>query len=112
MPTLPTVKCPRCRATAEYQITIEMLDPPVGKIDIGYCIACTCLFEHIRETGTDYESTSWPPVCRTCRQPVSFVDVSGPESDQVARFQCRDHAQERWDWHRPTGSWTRLATDG
>ena len=47
MPHCP-VKCPRCRGAAEYQITIEMIDPPVGKIDIGYCAACACLFEHIR----------------------------------------------------------------
>jgi hypothetical protein len=108
MPTLPTVKCPRCRGTSEYQTTIEMLDPPVGKIDIGYCAACTCLFEHIRETGTAYESTAWLPVCRTCRQPVSFAAVSGPESDQIVQYECRDHKAERWEWHRPTDRWTRV----
>jgi hypothetical protein len=85
-----------------------MIDPPVGKIDIGYCSACTCLFEHVRETGTGYESTSWLPVCRTCRQPVSFAAVTGRESDQTVRYQCREHADEQWDWHRSIDSWTRV----
>jgi len=108
MPTLPSVKCPRCRSAAEYQTTVEMLEPPVGKIDIGYCAGCTCLFEQVRQTGTAYESTSWPPVCRTCRQPVSFASVSGSESDQVVRYQCREHQDDRWDWHRAADTWTRV----
>jgi hypothetical protein len=85
-----------------------MADLPVGKIDIGYCTRCACLFEHVRETGTSYESTSWPPVCRACRQPVSFAAVRGGESDPTARYQCRDHPDERWDWHRSTDAWTRI----
>src|SRR3954470_17962690 len=111
MPVLPSVKCPRCRQAAEYQMTVEMLDPPVGKIDVGYCAPCRRLFEHVRETGTAYESTSWPPVCRRCRQPVSFAAVSGPESDQVVRYQCRDHQDEQWSWHRSTDTWNRPPAD-
>ena len=107
MATTPALKCPRCRSAAEYHVTVEMTDLPVGKIDIGYCSACACLFEYLRETGTAYESTSWPPVCRTCRQPVSFVAV-GPESDQIVRYQCRDHPDERWQWHRSADTWTRM----
>src|SRR5262245_28698618 len=107
MPTLPTLTCPRCRRTADYQITVEMFDPPVGKIDIGYCPACTRLFEHIRTTATTYESTSWPPVCRTCRQPVSFVSARGPESAQTVRFACRDHRDEIWEWDAAADTWRR-----
>lgn len=107
MAARPTVNCPRCRAAAEYHATIEMLDPPVGKIDIGYCAACAGLFEHIRQTGTSYESTAWLPVCRQCRQPVSVVAISGPDDDQTVRWQCRDHQDEQWHWHRPSDRWSR-----
>ena len=103
----PTVTCPRCRAAAEYHATIEMLDPPVGKIDIGYCAPCACLFEHVRDTGTAYESTAWPPVCRQCRQPVSVVAISGPDDDQTVQWQCRDHTDEQWNWQRASDRWTR-----
>ena len=109
MAAMPTVKCPRCRAAAEYHATIEILDPPVGKIDIGYCTPCTCLFEHVRDTGTAYGSTSWPPVCRKCRQPVSVLSIRGADDDQTVRLQCREHEEERWDWHRPSDRWTRVA---
>jgi hypothetical protein len=107
MPTVPAVKCPRCGIAADYQITIEMIDPPVGKIDVGHCASCACLFEYIRETGTSYESTSWPPVCRKCRQPVSFAAVTGPDADPTVHFHCRDHHSERWNWQRGADRWTR-----
>jgi hypothetical protein len=107
MPAVPTVKCPRCRAASEYHATIEMLDPPVGKIDIGYCAACSCLFEQVRDTGTAYESTSWPPVCRKCRQPVSATEMGGTDPDRVVRYQCREHV-ERWEHHVRADRWTRL----
>lgn len=107
MPTLPPVRCPRCRAAAEYHATIEMLDPPVGKIDIGYCAACACLFEQVRDTGTAYGSTSWPPVCRRCHQPVSVTTVSGTDADQTVRYECREHSDERWAWVRASDRWVR-----
>jgi hypothetical protein len=50
-------------------------------------------------------------VCRRCRQPVSFAAVSGPESDQVVRYQCRDHQDEQWSWHRSTDTWNRPPAD-
>ena len=73
----PALKCPHCRGVLEYQVTIEMLDPPIGKIDTGYCAACARLFECVRQTNTYYESTAWPPLCRECRQPVAFAGVAG-----------------------------------
>jgi hypothetical protein len=94
---------------SEYQATIEMLDPPVGKIDVGYCAACSALFEQVRETGTAYESTSWLPVCRTCRQPVSVTTISGGGTDQIVRYQCREHPAEAWECHRPDDRWRRVS---
>jgi hypothetical protein len=85
-----------------------MLDPPVGKIDIGYCPACACLFEQVRNTGTAYESTSWPPACRQCHQPVSATEMIGTGEGHVFRYQCREHADERWEWQRALDRWTRL----
>jgi hypothetical protein len=85
-----------------------MLDPPVGKIDIGYCAACSCLFEQVRETGTAYESTSWLPVCRICRQPVSVATISGPDVERIERYQCREHPPEQWECRRPDDRWTRV----
>ena len=107
MAAMPTLRCPRCRAAAEYHVTIEMLDPPVGKIDIGYCAACSCLFEQVRETGTAYESTSWLPVCRSCRQPVSVTAAIGTDADLIVHYQCREHPAERWECRRPD-RWVRV----
>lgn len=104
----PNVRCPKCRTASEYHATIEMLDPPVGKIDIGYCADCGCLFEQVRETGTGYESTAWPPVCRKCRQPVSAVAITGGGADQVVGYQCREHTDERWQWTRDGDRWRRI----
>jgi hypothetical protein len=95
---------------AEYQATIEMLDPPVGKIDIGFCAPCACLFELVRETGTAYESTSWLPVCRTCRQPVSATAISGSEPNQIVRYRCREHGEEQWECSFPGERWMRVSS--
>ena len=108
MPAVPSLKCPRCSATLEYHVTIEMLDTEVGKIDTGYCPKCAQLFEHVRETGTFYESTLWPPLCRSCRQPVAFFGVSVGDRAELVRYQCRDHASERWAWDGASDRWTRL----
>jgi hypothetical protein len=107
MPALPAVACPRCRQKAEYQSTVEMVEPPIGKIDIGHCAACSCLFEQVRETGTGYDSTSWPPVCRTCRQPVAFAALADASGD-IVRFECREPRHDRWEWNRTTDAWTRV----
>ena len=107
---LPSLLCPKCRRPLEYQATIEMLNPPVGKIDTGYCTACGRLFERIRETDTFYETTLWPPLCRICRQPVTFGAVLAPEPEEERiLFHCQVHSSERWVWDRPTERWTHLA---
>ena len=87
-------------------MTIEMLEPPIGKIDTGYCPSCTQLFERIRQTSTYYPSTMWPPLCRECRQPVAArgLDADGP--DMI--FSCLDHENERWTWSRTAAQWRRL----
>jgi uncharacterized protein YbaR (Trm112 family) len=105
---LPTLVCPRCKGALDYQVTIDMLDPPVGKVDTVYCSTCVLMFEHVQQTGTFYESTLWPPVCRLCRQPVSFEGVVEGRAGE-ARFQCRDHPGERWTWSRGEGRWARTA---
>jgi hypothetical protein len=111
----PVLACPNCRLRLEYHVTIEMLDPPVGRIDTGYCTHCRRLFECIRDTGTCYESTLWPPVCRYCRQPVSIATmISGdPGTSGTAReeptavFQCRQHPSEQWTWDLAAEIWSR-----
>lgn len=107
--SVPSLDCPNCAGKLEYQITIEMLDPPVGKIDTGYCPRCARLFERIREANQFYDSTSWPPVCRICRQPVSFAGVGEGEEGAIVRYTCRDHPGEQWEWTRRTERWTRIA---
>jgi hypothetical protein len=109
MVALPVPRCPRCRRAAEYQSTVEILQPPVGKIDIGYCAACECLFEHIRETGTGYDSTTWLPICRSCKQPVAITTVTGQDVDLTASYQCREHADERWHYTRRGECWVRAS---
>jgi hypothetical protein len=98
--------CPTCARALEYQVTIEMLDPPIGKIDTGYCANCSRLFERIRQTDT-YEPTRWAPVCRVCRQPVVFASVDTAKAKQTVFYQCVDHAREQWIWTRGTDGWTR-----
>jgi hypothetical protein len=85
-----------------------MIDPPIGKVDTGYCAGCARLFECIRETATFYDSTLWPPLCRSCRQPVSFASPSGDPDEQIALFCCRLHPSERWTWTGATERWTRI----
>src|SRR5947209_16698303 len=115
MPGTPTLKCPNCGRALEYHVTIELLDPPIGKIDTGYCSPCARLFECVRQTATYYQSTAWPPLCRECRQPVSFAGVAGdPGSsgrDRVARYHCREHTREQWTWNQSTDRWTRVDSE-
>lgn len=103
----PTPRCPRCRRAAEHQTTVELLDPPIGKIDIAYCAECACLFEQIRETGTGYDFTTWLPICRTCKQPVAVTVVEAAGIDLTASYQCRDHENERWRYTRRGERWVR-----
>lgn len=107
MSALPTLSCPRCRRPAEYQATLEVLDPPVGKIDVGHCADCRCLFERVRDTGTAYDSTTWLPVCRSCRQPVAVVALEGTGPEMVARYRCREHEAEVWEHRRQGDQWHR-----
>lgn len=108
MPELPSLTCPDCGAALEYHVTVEMLKPPIGKIDTGYCSKCARLLERVRQTGTFYGSTLWPPLCRVCRQPVAFAGVSGgPDQEQLVEYHCRDHQDERWTWTRTGDRWAR-----
>ena len=104
----PTLICPTCGQTLEYHLTVEMLDPPVGKIDTGYCGRCERLFECVRATGTFYDSSLWPPLCRICRQPVTFAALSVAGAEQPAiLFHCRAHSSEQWMWTPATERWRR-----
>ncbi len=104
----PKLTCPTCGQTLEYHVTIEMLDPPVGKIDTGYCVRCGRLFERMRDTGTFYDSSLWSPLCRTCRQPVTFAGVSPADAEEpTILFRCASHPSERWLWIPATSQWTR-----
>jgi hypothetical protein len=101
----PALTCPNCRCLLEYHVTVEMLDPPIGKIDTGYCGICMRLFECVRQTNTYYQSTLWQPLCRQCRQPVTFAGVAA-NGDEV-RYACRDHTSEQWTWTRNEDRWMR-----
>jgi hypothetical protein len=108
MPAAPELTCPNCGRKLEYHATIEMTDPPIGKIDTAYCVLCARLFERIRETATFYDSTLWPPLCRVCRQPVVFASASGDPDEAMAIFICHHHQTERWTWTGATERWTRV----
>jgi hypothetical protein len=104
----PKLTCPSCRRALEYHATVEMLSPPIGKLDTGYCAHCERLFEHIRETDTFYETTLWPPLCRTCRQPVTYAGLMSTEvEEETVLFACQVHGSEQWVWSRPTERWKR-----
>jgi hypothetical protein len=106
---IPSLTCPGCGGQLEYQATLELLDPPVGKIDTGFCAVCGHLLERVRQTGT-YQPTLWLPLCRICRQPVAFARLDPGPPDEVVVFECRDHPHERWRWLRGTDRWTRETT--
>ena len=110
MTTLPSLVCPVCGSSLEYHITIEMLDPPIGKIDTGYCRTCAILLERIRETDTYYDSTLWPPVCRVCRQPVALVGLDAGDVN-TAVYRCLEHSHEQWTWSVTAERWRRLDTE-
>ena len=106
---IPALKCPTCKRDLEYHVTIEIVNPLVGKIDTGYCSACACLFERVRATGTYYETTAWPPLCRECRQPVVFARVKPDDPEGAAMYHCAVHQHEVWTWIRSSERWTRVA---
>ena len=108
MPELPSLICPKCRGALEYHVTIDMVDPPIGKVDTGYCPACRRLFERVRESNTFYDSTLWPPLCRKCRQPVAFVSLwLGEDQKELLMYECREHPTEQWMLARGTDHWQR-----
>jgi hypothetical protein len=108
MSQVPALMCPRCQGALEYQVTIEMLRPAIGKIDTGYCPACRCLFECVRQTSTFYDSTLWPPLCRVCRQPVAFAGVAADAGEhETLRYVCRDHPGEEWTLVSGADRWSR-----
>jgi hypothetical protein len=87
-----------------------MLEPPIGKIDTGYCPACKLLFERVRQANAFYDTTRWPPLCRTCRQPVAFTSLwLGEDQQELLLYTCRDHGSEQWMLTRATDRWTRLS---
>jgi hypothetical protein len=111
MPEVPSLTCPRCRGALEYQVTVEMLDTPVGKIDTGYCASCSRLFEYVRETRTYYDTTQWPPVCRQCRQPVAYTSLwLDEEQKEHLVYECREHPREQWTLIRGNDHWSRRST--
>jgi uncharacterized protein YbaR (Trm112 family) len=110
MTDIPALFCPRCRTPLEYHVTLEMLEPPIGKIDTGYCPACKLLFERVRQANAFYDTTRWPPLCRTCRQPVAFTSLwLGEDQQELLLYTCRDHGSEQWMLTRATDRWTRLS---
>jgi len=106
---IPGLKCPSCASDLEYHVTIEMMNPPVGKIDTAYCSKCARLFERVRDTGTYYETTAWPPLCRECRQPVMFTGVKPDDPGGTAIYGCAMHPREQWTFNRPAERWSRIA---
>lgn len=106
----PALLCPACSRPLEYHATVEMIDPPVGKLDTGYCAQCERLFERIRETTTFYDTTLWPPLCRVCRQPVTYHSLGGASpGEEMVLFACQVHTTELWVWSRLTERWRRKA---
>jgi hypothetical protein len=105
---IPPLTCPSCGHTLEHHATIEMQD--VGRLDTGYCVRCQRMFERIRETATFYDSSLWPPTCRSCRQPVIFGALLCADADEeTVLYRCQGHASEQWVWSRATERWKRTA---
>jgi hypothetical protein len=106
---LPQLFCPDCRGPLEFEAKLSWHLPAAYTVDAGYCPACSRRFLRDRATG-DYESLSWTPLCRWCREPVGGARTT--EDAAFVTYHCQAHPAEEWRYAPLTDRWTACAPVG
>ena len=94
--------CPDCGSTLERDATLSWISPGTYSVDTGYCLACSRRFFRTRETG-HYDAYCWSPLCRVCREPVSYAP--DPTQTDFATYRCSIHPNEEWRYNPRTDQW-------
>jgi hypothetical protein len=106
---LPQLACPNCQGPLEFEAKLSWHLPGTYTVDAGYCPVCSRRFLRDRATG-DYDSLSWAPLCRSCREPVGGAQTS--ESGAYVTYRCYAHPAEEWQYAPQTDRWTPCASVG
>ncbi len=107
--SLPQLVCPNCRGPLEFEARLSWHLPGAYTVDAGYCPACSRRFLRDRATGV-YESLSWTPLCRFCREPVGGGRTT--ENAAFVTYHCQAHPAEEWQYAPHTDRWTACAPVG
>jgi hypothetical protein len=94
--------CPECGGRLEYEPTLSWASAAAYSVDTGYCPACSRRFLKTRPAG-QYEAFSWPPLCRTCREPLGYVREDRVR--QTALYACAIHPHEIFEYEPSTKTW-------
>ena len=106
---VPPLVCPDCNGSLEYEPELSWRVPGVYTVDTGYCPACSRRFLRNRDTGT-YDSLSWTPLCRICRESVGDGRATGQAGSGT--YHCLTHPTEEWQYEPQTDRWTARAHVG
>jgi hypothetical protein len=98
----PQLACPLCHGHLEYEVLLSWISPAAYTVDTGYCASCSRRFLRTRHTGR-YDSMSWAPLCRVCREPVAFVRAL--DDRRVTVYHCPMHAEAVWEYDTVTDAW-------
>ena len=97
----PQLVCPVCQGALEYEVMLSWMSPAAYTVDTGYCPSCSRRFLRTRHTGR-YDSFSWAPLCRVCREPVTSVRL---HQDRRTVYRCPMHPDAVWEYDTVTNGW-------
>ena len=97
----PQLACPTCHGDLEYEVMLSWISPAYT-VDTGYCAVCSRRFLRTRQTGR-YDSVSWAPLCRVCREPVVFVRALNGRRKTV--YHCPMHPRAVWEYDTVIDEW-------
>lgn len=97
----PQLVCPICQGRLEYEVTLSWVSAAYT-VDTGYCPSCSRRFLRTRRTGW-YDSFSWAPLCRVCREPVTSVRAHDNRGTTV--YHCPMHPDAVWEYDAVTDEW-------
>ena len=101
----PQLACPICLGDLEYEVRLSWISPAYT-VDTGYCAACSRRFLTTRYSGR-YDSVSWAPLCRVCREPVVFVRALNGR--RKTEYHCPMHPRAVWEYDTATEEWLTRA---
>ena len=98
----PELACPVCHGPLEYEGMLSWMSPVAYTVDTGYCASCSRRFLRTRQTD-GYDSMSWAPLCRVCREPVAFVRAL--HERRMTVYHCPMHPEAVWEYDTVTDGW-------